>query len=285
MRGTAFLLTMLALFARVAHAAPAVEAHVAAAERALGAGDIALAAVEHEQAFELDHQPGHLADAARVLAGEPARCEAAGATLARYFAACGADCAAGVKVQAEAEPRCSGALTVETVPAGAATDAPPRLWAGAHRVIATWPDGERRGAVVCVAPGQPATLRIDRGQPTAVPLTGAARGRAFAHQEAAFSHAAAGQGCAAAAEFAAAYAVVPEQGFLFNLGVAHALRPETCGAAVEAFDRFLAACGDCAQAADARVRRAEAASGCTGKLVVQVEPTGAEVRVNGAPMA
>lgn len=288
------LLALTVFLAAPANVAPADAAPADAARidlrraaAALDAGDAAQAAAWYREAIALDPSPRARLGLATALAARDVTCDEAEAAFAAAAVDCGARCGEVEAARAAAAQRCAVALTVQSAPPGAriALDGTPwtagPVWVGPRRVRATWPDGAARELTVCLAPGAPSTTQIARDGGLAVNPDAPADERALAHQEAAFGHVEAGAACEAAAEFRAAHAARADAAFIYNEAMAHALDQRRCGAAIEAFDRFVAACPDCPQVWAARDRRRELADGCRGALVVRLPTPDATVWVDG----
>lgn len=257
------------------------------AAAALDAGDPAQAAAWYREAIGLDPTPQARLGLAVALAAQASTCAEAEAAFGAAVVDCGALCGEVEAARAAAAERCSAALTVETVPRRArlALDGawwePTPVWAGTRTITATWPGGATRAQTVCLAPGVAAKVRVERDGRRAVDPTVPVDKRALAHQEAAFAHVEAGASCEAAAEFRAAHAARPDPAFIYNEAMANALDPGRCAAAIEAFDRFVAACPDCPQVWAARDRRRELLPGCQGVLAVRLPVPDAAVWVDG----
>lgn len=278
----------LALVVALAAPPDAARTDARRAQAAMDAGDPAQAAAWWRAAVTLDPTLGHRLGLADALAAREATCAEAAAVFAAAAADCGERCGEVETARTAAAKRCAVALRATAAPRGARItfDGVPitgPVWAGVRRVTATWADGTTRVRTVCLSPGKPAELVVDRSARTAVDPTLPDEQRALAHQEAAFGHVEAGAACEAAAEFAAAYAARAEPAFVYNEAMAHALDPDRCAEAIGAFDRFVLACPDCPQVWAARTRRGELVGGCQGVLVVELPTPDASVWVDGEP--
>lgn len=266
--------------------APTAADFDAAAKVELARPDVTMAVVNWERAFAVDPDPRYLLSMARALAARPTRCVEAAAAFARFDAACDGCALAADAKAARAAARCTG--VVNTTPAevnvdGTAARSPLRLWAGVHILAANG-----REVTWCVAPDVTADVSFDGSSPIQVDLAGDASARAFAHQEAGLDHARASRFCAAVHEFERAYAASAEPGFLYNKALAYSMWRGRCAEALQTFDRFLANCPGCPQAADARQRKGQIVAECTGTLDLRTEPANAQLVVAGqrgpAPM-
>ncbi len=264
----------------------------ASAKAARAKGLVNMAVIDWERAYAVQPEPRFLLSIATTLASarRPDSCEESARAFARFFEACG-DCAAaaeGRELQARLAPACSARLELAGDGEGGlgeALEALPRalsLWAGRHRLVLK-ERGRRSGVFWCAAPGGREHLEVRAGAVIAVPEGLKPGALAFAHQEAALAHAQSGRFCAAVADFEAAHAAQPEPGFVYNLALAWANWPGRCAEAIAAFDRFLEACPECPQSAEARRRRAHMQGPCSGTLAVTTEPVSAVVQVGGAP--
>ena len=282
--------TLTLLVALLASPTQRAAAYDEAAAAALATGDLALAVLEWERAYAVDPDPKYLLAMAVGLSGRAEGCVRAAKAFQRFEGACGTCAMADEGRAAKSASRCTAELRVEPATVevdGRPTTQPLTLWAGAH-TLASVRGGRRHEITWCVRPGVKAELAFDGESPIEVDVDGAAQARAFAHQEAGLEHARAERFCAAVREFDKAYEARPEAGFLYNQGLAYSMWRGRCGEALRTFDRFLSACPDCPQAADARGRREQILGECTGTLEVVTRPGNARVRVAGqsgdAPM-
>lgn len=242
-------------------------------------GDEALA---FEAAYEADGDPKALLQLAEAYAAWPGHCVDARRSYERYLAACGEACEAGRAGLAALRARCVAKLEVETAPSeatvrvGATVGPAPltvELWPGVHRAVVSADGFAQTDAAVCVDAGAPQKVTVAAGQK---PQT------ARDYEDAAFGAINAGDHCEGVAELERAYALAPEPGFLFNVAAANALWPGRCPQTVAAFDRYLAVCPDCEQAAAARARREEVRGRCVAEVKLLTEPPGARLKLDGS---
>ncbi len=256
-----------------------------AARARLAGGDVRMAVFEWERAYAAEPDPRYLLEMGRALGARAETCEEAAAAFERFFEACGGceQAAAGRAAQAEAAGRCTAELRFDPSPAqvdGRPAASPQRLWAGPH-AISVDRDGHRYSASWCAVPGIDGQLELGPSSKVAVAVDADPERRAFAHQEAAFAHVAAGRHCAGVREFDQAHAARAEPGFLYNMAIAYSLWRGRCAEAMRTFDRFLADCPGCAEASEARTRREQLRRECAGTLEVLTQPPAARVAVGG----
>lgn len=81
----------------------------------------------------------------------------------------------------------------------------------------------------------------------------------------------------------AAYAAVPNPGFLLNIAIAHQ-KVGACGPALATLERFRSVCADdCPFAEEGRSKGSEIERSCRVRLRVESQPPGLSVRIDGVP--
>jgi len=242
---------------------------------------------EIEEAYRLAPSRDLLIEALEIHAHLPGHCEQTRDVYERFVLSC-PDCPLRPRAEsarAQASLRCSGALTVQR-PAptavvrvdGEVVDGDThRLWSGAHTIRVE--QGARAGEhVVCVAAGGAKTVGLafdDAVAPTAP------KARAVRHENRAFERLAKKAYCEAAAELEAAYRIVPEPGYLLNLGVAHEAWGR-CVPAMRYLNRYLEACPQCAHVETAQDKLTNLHRRCDGLVTTRSIPDGAATFIDGA---